>query len=409
MGMFQRFLFGMEPKSDDPHYGSLAPFIDIYGRRNSRSGQTVNWKTALDVATVLACCKVIMEGVAQIPWRVYQDQGNGKRVAADHPLHHVIFRQPNMRQTSFEFRETLVLHTILCGNAYALKGMVGQNREVRELTPIEPGMMRVKQLDDQSLEYYVRGPNGNEIKVPADMIWHVRGPSWNTWMGLEAVHLAREAIGLAMTTEAAHSEFHKNGAKVSGVLSMEGAMSPEQFERLDKWLKKNLLGGENSNKPLIIDRGAKWASTQMTGVDAQHIETRKHQIEEICRGFRVMPIMVGHADKTATYASAEQMFLAHVIHTLAPWYERLEQSANINLLTAADQEAGFYTKFTANALMRGSAEARSQFYSRALGAGGSPAWMTPNEVRGLEELDPIKGGDELPKPTQAPPPAPPPA
>jgi HK97 family phage portal protein len=236
------------------------------------------------------------------------------------------------------------------------------------------------------------------MQVNPALIWHIRGPSWNSAIGLNAVHQAREAIGLSMATEAAHSEFHKNGAKISGILSLEGALSGEQYERLTKWVAETSLGQDKSNKPLILDRSAKWTSNQMTGVDAQHIETRKHQIEEICRAFRVMPIMVGHADKTATYASAEQMFIAHVVHTLAPWYERIEQSANINLLSLKDQQQGFYTKFTPNALMRGSANDRSQFYSRALGSGGAPAWMTQNEVRGLEELDPLAGGDELFKP-----------
>jgi phage portal protein BeeE len=112
-----------------------------------------------------------------------------------------------------------------------------------------------------------------------------------------------------------------------------------------------------------------------------------------------MPIMVGHSDKTATYASAEQMFLAHVVHTLSPWYQRIEQSADVNLLSDKELEAGFYTKFTPNALMRGAAADRAQFYAQALGSGGHPAWMTANEVRGLEEMDRIDGGDELAKPT----------
>jgi HK97 family phage portal protein len=141
----------------------------------------------------------------------------------------------------------------------------------------------------------------------------------------------------------------------------------------------------------------------MSGVDQQLIETRKHQIEEICRHFGVMPIMVGHADKTATYASAEQMFLAHVVHTLSPWYERIEQSADVNLLTQEDIQQGYYTKFTANALMRGAAKDRGEFYAKALGAGGTKGWMTQNEIRALEEMDPSDDpeADKLPQPTNA--------
>ena len=173
------------------------------------------------------------------------------------------------------------------------------------------------------------------------------------------------------------------------------------------WLSS--LFGFDTGGPLILDRGASYLQQTMTGVDAQTLESRRLQIEEVCRPFRVMPIMVGHADKTATYASAEQMFLAHVVHTLAPWCERIEQSIDNDLLRG---EQGLYAKFNLNGLMRGAFADRMNGYSKALGAGGSPAWMTPNEVRGLEELNPVDGGDELPKPTNPPvpddPPKPPP-
>ena len=148
---------------------------------------------------------------------------------------------------------------------------------------------------------------------------------------------------------------------------------------------------DRAGKPMILDNGAKFENTQMSGVDAQHLETRRFQVEEICRAMRVMPIMIGQADKTATYASAEQMFLAHVVHTMMPWYERLEQSADVNLLSDEDRRQGLYTKFNPNALMRGAAKDRGEFYAKALGAGGTPAWMTQDEVRGFEELAP-KGG-----------------
>lgn len=157
-------------------------------------------------------------------------------------------------------------------------------------------------------------------------------------------------------------------------------------------------------KPLVLDNNAKYASKIMSAVDAQHIESRKHQVEEICRSFRVMPIMVGHADKTATYASAEQMFIAHVMHTLMPWYVRLEHSVDANLLTEAEIEAGYYSKFTAQALMRGAQAERGEFYAKGLGSGGSKGWFTQNDVRELEDLNPIDDpeADKLPQPQAKP-------
>jgi HK97 family phage portal protein len=143
---------------------------------------------------------------------------------------------------------------------------------------------------------------------------------------------------------------------------------------------------------MILDRAAKWLPNAMTGVDAQHIETRKHQIEEICRFVGVHPQKVFHSDKTSTYASAEEFRNAHREDTLGPWYARIEQSADKNLLTKKDRADGYYFKFVANALMRASAQARAEYYAKALGSGGHPGWMSPDEVRALEDMAP-KGGD----------------
>lgn len=397
MGLLQRLFAWAEMKSVAT---SLELFREMYSGREVRSGVTVNWKTALDVATVLACVRAIANGVSQVPFRPYLETAGGRLPAVDHPLHPLLYRRPNSWQTSYEFRETMMLHVLLTWNSYVFLNRVGSRREIREMIPLEPHRVSVKQNPDLSLTYTVTGANGSRQEFAQDAIWHLRGPSWNSWMGLEAVHLARESIGLAIATEQAHAEMHKNSARVSGLLSVDQNLSPEKFEFLAAWIDKHVMGGERSHKPMIADLGAKWTSMQMTGVDAQHVETRKHQIEEICRAFGVMPIMVGHADKTATYASAEQMFLAHVVHTLSPWYQRIEQSADVNLLSEADRAAGYYTKFTPNALMRGAAKDRADFYAKALGAGGGKGWMTQNDIRSLEELDRSDDpeADKLPQP-----------
>lgn len=386
MSLFERALgaVGLQRKTS-----SLDLFRDVFGGTAAKSGVIVNWQTALQVTTVLACCRVIAEGVAQVPWKVYRDTDGGRELATEHPLFDLIECKPNSWQTSFEFREAILFHTILTGNAFVFLNKVGSDRRVAELIPIEPGRVEVKQNDDFSLIYKVRGKHGEVQEFPQDVIWHLRGPSWNSWTGMDGVKLARDAIGLSISTEQTHAEFHKNGTRTAGSYSVDGPLSPEQHKMLTAWLKEHAQGGDNAWAPLVLDRGAKWLSNQMTGVDAQHIETRKHQIEEMCRAFRVLPIMVMHADKTATYASAEQMFIAHVVHTLGPWYKRLEDSAKVGLLSEADRKAGFYTKFTPNALMRGAAKDRAEFYAKALGSGGSAAWLTQNEIRGLEEFDGI--------------------
>lgn len=376
---------------------SLELMRQIMGGNTSKSGVSVTVESALEVSTVLACCRVLANGVAQVPWTVYRAQGDRRVKATDYALAPLIAVRPNSWQTSFEFRETIMFHVLLTGNAFVFVNRVGMARTIRELIPIMPGRVSVEQMPDMSLRYKVRAESGAEQFFGSDAIWHIRGTSWNSWFGMEAVKMARDAIGLAITLQQSQSEFQKNGAATSGVLSMKNKLSPERFQQLSAWLDKHMPGGDRFGKPLIVDDEAKWATTSLSAVDQQVVESRKLQIEEICRGFGVMPIMIGHADKTATYASAEQMFLAHVVHTLSPWYERLEQSADVNLISDEDRAQGYYTKFNPNALMRGAAQDRAAFYTAALGTTQQPGWMVRNEVRALEELDPLDGGDKFPQ------------
>lgn len=398
---FWSSLFGRKERK----YDSLDLFREIYGGRSTRTGVTINWQTALEVSTVLACMRVIAEGIAQVPWKLYD--GANSKPATDNPLYRLIYRRPNRWQTSFEFRETIAFHVALTGNAYVFIGRVGSKREIRELVPLEPQFMTVERRSTGALVYKYAPTTGTAVEFDESVIWHLKGASWNAWQGMDAVRLVREAVGLAVAAESAHAEMHKGGARISGLYSVDGSLSPERYEFIAKWLDKYAMGGERAGKPMILDLAAKFSPTQMTGVDAQHLETRKFQIEEICRGFRVMPIMIGYSDKAATYASAEQMFIAHVVHCLSPWYERIEQSADNALLTEDEQKKGLYTKFTPNALMRGAAKDRAEFYQRAVGSvNASPGWMTRDEIRALEEL-PEMGGDaaELfaPQPAAAPP------
>lgn len=385
--------------------GSVRHSLDLFrllaGWMGTKSGASVSHTSALEVPAVLSCVRVISEGVAQVPFKVYRQVGDKIMPAADHPLYRVLHRKPNGWMTSFELRETMTIHCVMTGDAYAFINRV--RGEVRELIPFPPGAVFCKQKDNYSLEYQITAPSGKTMTVPQEAIWHWRGPSWDAVSGLDVVKIAREAIGLAMSAEESQARMQKNGAAISGTYSVEGTLSAEQYKAMRAWLEKEFDGAANMGKTKLLDRNAKFHPQSMTGIDAQLLETRKHQIEEICRAFRVMPIMAGYSDKAATYASAEQMFLAHVVHTLSPWYERIEQSAECHLLTDAEVEAGYFVKFNAAGLMRGSHKDRSDYFAKALGSGGSPAWMTQDEVRALEELNPM-GGDAamLPKPTNVP-------
>lgn len=390
MGLWAR-LFGGERKA------SSLDLLKLMAPPATKSGQRVDAKTALQVTAVLACVRCLADGVSQVPLKLYRyDEATGsRRTAKDHDLYSLLYARPNEWQTSYEFRETMMFHCALTGNFFAYKNLVGGT--LTELVPLEPGRVRVERDPKTgTLSYSVRTESGAVEEFPAELIWHLKGPAWTAWQGLDAVALARDAIGLAMATEEHHGALHKHGARPGGVLSVSGRLSDQEYTRLRTWIDTHYAGSENSFQTMLLDRDAKFSPHAMTGVDSQHLETRRFQIEEICRAFRVMPIMAGYLDKASTYASAEQMFLAHVVYTLAPWYERIEQSIAANLLSDSDRDEGVYPKFTANGLLRGAAADRSAYYSAALGSGGSPAWMTPNEIRALEEMNPIEGGDLLP-------------
>lgn len=353
---------------------------------STASGKNVSVKTAIQVSTVFAVCRVIGEGIAQVPLKLMRESADGKtrQQAKDHPLYNVLARRPNAWMTSFEYREMIAWHVVLTGQHISFINR-GRGGQIYELIPFEPGQVTVKR-DDKTrvLTYEVRGNNGSVMAFPAEAIWHLRGPSWDGFQGLEAVRLAREAIGLAVATEEAVASLHKNGVRPSGVYSVEGTLKDDQYQALSNWIERNLSGGENAGKALILDRAAKWINTQMTGIDAQTLEQRRFQIEEICRFARVMPIMVGYSDKAATYASAEQMFLAHVVHTLAPWYQRIEQSIDANLLTDNDRASGLYANFVEEGLLRGSTVDTKDTLLGYVNGG----LMTANEARAKLDLNP---------------------
>lgn len=381
---------------------TLELFREVFGGRESATGRTITTASAIEVTAVLRCIGVIADGVSTVPVKVMRKDASGRRQeASDHPLSVVLRDAPNEWQDSLQFRETLVHHLALTGNAFCFVNRV--RGRIVELIPFEPGRVTVKRGSDLSLTYRVSPEGGAPAETfPASAIWHLRGPSWNSWMGLETVKLAREAVGLALATEEAHARMHKNGVHPSGVYAVEGSLSEDQHKRLRQWIKQHYSGLGNSGEPLILDRAAKWTGQQMTGVDAEHLATRRYQVEEICRAFGVMPIMVGYSDKAATYASAEQMFLAHAVHTVRPWHRRFEATIRRNLLTEDERAAGYYVKFFDSELLRGAAKDRGEFYARALGAGGSPAWMEVNEVRGLEDMDEVEWGSGQPLPPNAP-------
>ena len=357
--------------------------------RATAAGVAVSAESAMRLSTVYKCVRVRAETVGMLPLMIYKRRDDGgKEPATDHPLYGLLHDQPNPWQTSFQWRQMVGLHLAFCSNHYSFLNRVGGR--IVEIIPFDPGQMRVR-LDPQTYvrTYTLQRANGQTQEFPEESIWHIRGLSWGTLVGLETLSLAREALGLSMALEDFQSNFHANGARPSGVLSVPGKLTEEQYKKLRAWLESE-HGRDDPAKPMIVDQAAQWIQQTMSGVDAQTLESRKYQVEEVCRAFGVMPIMVGFSDKAATYASAEQMFLAHVVHTLAPWYELIEQDVEAKLLTEADRRAGIYPKFVAQGLMRGALKDTAEYLVKLTSAG----IMTRNEARAKIELDALDGLDE---------------
>jgi HK97 family phage portal protein len=336
--------------------------------------------------------------LAHVPCKVFQKKNDRRLPAENLSLYELLNDSPNEWMTSYDFFEAMGLHLTFCGNFFAFKNIT--RGRIVELLPYEPQTVTVTRKSWETF-YEVTTADGKKNPVPAANMWHVRGPSWNTWYGLEGVRLAREAIGLALATEQHGAQTFKNGTSLSGILTTDQVLSKEKAKELREAWVEQYAGLQKAGGTAVTWGGLKYQVIAMMNDQAQFNETRRMQIEEVCRSLRIMPIMVGHtSDKASTYASAEQMFLAHAIYSMGPWYRRIEKSIDKFLLTPEERKTGCYTKFIINALMRSAARDRGEYYGKALGSGGSPAWMTPDEIRELEELDPMGGeAAKLPTPT----------
>lgn len=372
-------------KSGELTYDQVASLIDGTNG-GSVAGVVVNDKTALQVATVLACVKTIADGCATPSLEVFRELKDGKRERATNiPEYRLLNRRPNEWQTSFEWRRMMTMHAALTGTGLSIK-VRGNNGRVQELIPVQPGLWNVRRTSRYEVLYRCWDEFGLIGEFAPEDVFVLNNLQWDWLQSLNAVKLASAAIGLAIATEKSQAVMHQNGLKPSGTYSVEGKLNKEQYDSLVANLKK-MSGLANVGKPMILDMNAKWLNTSVTGVDAQHVETRRLQIEEICRAYGVFPIMVGHSDKSATFASSEAFFAAHVKHTLAPWHRAWTQRLDETLL---DGSGPLFAEFDIRYMTAGSMKDRSQ-WARTMAELGI---YTRNELRDEEGKDPLPGLDE---------------
>ena len=391
----------MGRKATQLTYDQVANLIDGTGG-GTVAGVVVTDKTALQVSTVLACVKLIADGCATPNLHVFRELDDGTRQKATNiPEYRLLSRRPNEWQTSFEWRRQMTIHAALTGAGLSIK-VRGGNGRLRELIPVMPGNWDVRKVSRYEVRYRCWDEFGIIGDFAADDVFVLNGVQWDWLESMNAVVLARSAIGLAIATEKSQQSMHANGMRPSGTYSVDGNLTEEQHTRLTAVLAKK--SGPNAiGAPLLLDRNAKWQQISQTGVDAQHVETRRLQIEEICRGYGVFPMMVGAETKTSTFASSEAFFAAHLIHCLAPWHRAWTQRIDEMLL---DGSGPLFGEFDTRYMRAGSIKDRA-VYARTMIEMGL---MSPNEYRDEEGWDPRPGGDEYLQPlnmtTGQPPPDP---
>jgi len=370
----------------------------LFGGWRSKSGITISPDRALQCTTALACTQALACGLGMMPGEVSRERADGGfDRERNHPLWDVMEDQPNAWQTPTEWVETMMIHAVLCGNGMSFinrglapDGSMSTTGAPRELIPLRPDQVTLMQQPDYALRYTVAFASGQSMEVPAENIFHLRSPSWNGYSGLDVTRMAREAIGLALATEESHARRHSNGVNTTGVLSTANKLGKDDVDLLRETFSQSNVGLANSSKPLVLGNGLNWTPVSMSGVDAQHLETRRFQIEEVARAFGVFPAIIGHSDKASTFASAEQFFLAHVIYSLGRWTRRFEQRVNVDLLTKSERRDGLCFRLNSRALLRGDHASRAAFYTALVTLG----IMTRNEARLDEGWNPLPGLNE---------------
>ncbi len=349
----------------------------------TEAGYDVNETTAMAVPTVMACVQLIANDVATLPLKVRRAAGGRMQDASDVPEMSLLFRKPNAWQTSFEFRQMMTLQAILRGNAYAYKVRSSGRARVGELWPLMASEVQVRR-EGARIIYGVSAYDGAiSGDYGRDRIMHLRNMTWDGMTGLDRMKTARDGIGLAGAAQNTQGNAFKNGVRMPGYWSTDEKLSPDAVDQLTAALSN----GDKWRSP-VLDAGLQWKTTAQNFDDAELLDTRRHQMVEICAAFGVVPAVLGIDDKTQAFASVEAMMRWHLQHTLRPWLTAWEQAIDRDVLDGA--EGPLFAKFDTSDMEKASTAERADSYRNLVELGV----MTRNEARELEGLPPLPGLDE---------------
>lgn len=356
----------------------------IFGAEYVTGSEPVTPLRAMQLATVFTCVRVLAESMGMLPCRLYRREGKKKVPAEEHKLHDLLYVAPNDFMTAQEFWELLMVCLCLRGNFYAYK--IYALGQVVELLPIDPSTVTPKLKEDWTVEYHVSFKDGVRV-LTQDEIWHVRLFTLDGLNGLNPVAYARKCFSLGLDLEAHASNLFKNGAVTSGVLETDEELTDGAFNRLKTEFTENHTGLTNVYKPMILEKGLKWKPTALNLEDSQFLETRNFQKNEICGLYRVPPHLAAMMEKM-TLNNIEHMGMSFVNYSLVPYMTRIESRIKVGLIKPNERKK-YYAKFNAGALLRGDLKSRYESYGKGIQWG----FLSPNDVRELEDMDPRDGGD----------------
>lgn len=388
-----RELFGLRGARDKPtnSYNSGVSFL--FGR--STSGISVNERTAMQTTAVYSCVRILAEAIASLPLHLYRYTDKGKERVFDHPLYHILHDEPNEEMTSFVFREVLMSHLLIWGNAYAQIIRDGRG-QVLGLYPLLPDKMEVDRTENGELYYiYTRNTEENpnfkdygRIYLRREEVLHIPGLGFDGLVGYSPIAMAKNAVGMTLACEEYGASFFANGATPGGVLEHPGVLKDPVKVR-DSW-HKVYGGSRNAGKVAVLEEGMKYQQIGIPPEEAQFLETRKFQINEIARMYRIPPHMVGDLEKSS-FSNIEQQSLEFVKYTLDPWVVRWEQALQKALLLPQEKNE-YFIKLNVDGLLRGDYASRMNGYA----VGRQNGWLSANDIREMEDQNPIPeedGGD----------------
>lgn len=368
--------------------GMLAGWTSgLLGATRSASGQMVTHKTALAIPVLQNCVSLLAESVAQLPLELYRRQPDGGRQAAtDHPLYDILKHQPNGWQTPFEYRECGQMAAGLRGNAYSYIERDVRGR-IKGLYPLDPGKMTVLKGEDLQPYYQI----GTAEPMPQRMIHHVRWVSLDNYVGLSPIALHANSVGYTLALTEYSAKSFLNGTALSGVLERPHESPPIKDQSVinsitSDW-QDRFGGAGNKGKVAFLQEGMTFRPLTMSNVDAELISALKLSDSDIARIYKMPLPMVGSMEG-ATYNNVENLQIQFVIYTLMPWLRRHEQAMQRDFLNS-DERNEYYIEFNIGGLLRGNQEARYKAYA----VGRQWGWLSINDIRRLENLPPVKGGD----------------